>query len=120
MLSPIKGFLVEYALSLPPLMLAFDFNPQSLTRNRSITLTLGSTPATRGGYDFALPTETARVAQGVALGASNSMPSCAPLPGNCFTQRITPTLQVAMPPSRKPISSPVRMWLGISPVHSTQ
>jgi len=67
MLSPIKGFLVEYALSLPPLVLAFDFNPQSLTRNRSITLTLGSTPATRGGYDFALPTETARVAQGVAV-----------------------------------------------------
>jgi len=67
MLSPIKGFLVEYALSLPPLMLAFDFNPQSLTRNRSITLTLGSTPATRGGYDFALPTETARVAQGVSV-----------------------------------------------------
>lgn len=67
MLSPTKGFLIEYALSLPPLVLAFDFNPQTLTRNRSITLTLGSTPATRGGYDFALPTETARVAQGVAV-----------------------------------------------------
>lgn len=67
MLSPTKGFLVEYALSLPPLVLAFDFNPQSLTRTRSVTLTLGSTPATRGGYDFALPTETARVAQGVAV-----------------------------------------------------
>lgn len=67
MLAPIKGFLVEYALSLPPLVLAFDFNPQSLTRNRSITITLGSTPATRGGYDFALPTETARVAQGVTV-----------------------------------------------------
>lgn len=67
MLAPIKGFLVEYALSLPPLVLAFDFNPQTLTRSRSVTLTLGSTPATRGGYDFALPTETARVAQGVAV-----------------------------------------------------
>lgn len=67
MLSPTKGFLVEYALSLPPLVLAFDFNPQSLTRNRSVTITLGSTPATRGGYDFALPTETARVAQGVSV-----------------------------------------------------
>src|SRR5512134_1704327 len=67
MLSPIKGFLVEYALALPPLVLAFDFNPQSLTRTRSVTLTLGNTPATRGGYDFALPTETARVAQGVAV-----------------------------------------------------
>ncbi|NTV97177.1 MAG: hypothetical protein HGA75_17475 [Thiobacillus sp.] len=67
MLSPIKGFLVEYALALPPLVLAFEFNPQGLTRNRRVTLTLGSTPATRGGYDFALPTETARVAQGVAV-----------------------------------------------------
>lgn len=67
MLAPIKGFLVEYALSLPPLVLAFDFNPQTLTRSRSVTLTLGSTPATRGGYDFALPTETARVAQGVSV-----------------------------------------------------
>lgn len=67
MLNPIKGFLVEYALALPPLVLAFEFNPQGLTRNRRVTLTLGSTPATRGGYDFALPTETARVAQGVAV-----------------------------------------------------
>jgi len=61
------GFLIEYALSLPPLVLSFDFNPQQITRNRSVTITLGSTPATRGGYDFTLPTETARVAQGVAI-----------------------------------------------------
>jgi hypothetical protein len=67
MLSPMRGFLVEYGVTMPPLMLSFQFNPQSLTRNRSITLTLGSTPATRGGYDFALPTETARVAQGVTV-----------------------------------------------------
>jgi hypothetical protein len=67
MLSPMRGFLVEYGMTMPPLMLSFQFNPQSLTRNRSITLTLGSTPATRGGYDFALPTETARVAQGVTV-----------------------------------------------------
>jgi hypothetical protein len=67
MLNETRGFLLEYALSLPPLMLAFEFNPQQITRNRSVTITLGSTPATRGGYDFALPTETARVAQGVAI-----------------------------------------------------
>lgn len=67
MINPIKGFLVEYALSLPPLVLAFEFNPQSLSRNRSVTLTLGATPSTRGGYDFALPTETSRVAQGVTV-----------------------------------------------------
>lgn len=63
----VKGFLIEYALSLPPLVLVFDFNPQQLSRNRSISITLGSTPATRGGYDFALPTETARVSQGVSI-----------------------------------------------------
>lgn len=67
MLAPVKGFLIEYALASPPLTLAFDFNPQTLTRNRRVTLTLGATPATRGGYDFALPTETARVAQGVTV-----------------------------------------------------
>jgi len=67
MLNEARGFLIEYALALPPLVLAFEFNPQQLTRNRSVTITLGSTPATRGGYDFALPTETARVAQGVAI-----------------------------------------------------
>lgn len=67
MLKPTKGFLLEYALSIPPLVLVFDFNPEQVTRNRSITIATGSTPATRGGYDFMLPTETARVAQGVSV-----------------------------------------------------
>jgi hypothetical protein len=67
MLNTTKGMLIEYALSLPPLVLVFDFNPQSLTRSRTITLRTGSAPGTRGGYDFALPTETARVAQGVTV-----------------------------------------------------
>ncbi len=67
MLNTTKGMLIEYALSIPPLVLVFDFNPQSLTRSRTITLRTGSAPGTRGGYDFALPTETARVAQGVTV-----------------------------------------------------
>jgi hypothetical protein len=67
MVNFLKGFLLEYALSLPPLVLSFEFNPQQVTRNRSLTITLGSTPATRGGFDFFLPTETPRVSQGVAL-----------------------------------------------------
>jgi hypothetical protein len=67
MVNVTKGFLVEYALSLPPLVLVFEFNPETLSRNRSVTITTGSTPATRGGYDFALPTETPRVAQGVSV-----------------------------------------------------
>lgn len=67
MLNVTKGMLVEYALSLPPLILVFDFNPKQLSRRRTITLPTGNTPATRGGYDFTLPTETPRVAQGVNL-----------------------------------------------------
>src|SRR5512138_2706044 len=67
MLNTIKGMLIEYALSIPPLVLVFDFNPESLTRSRTITLRTGSAPGTRGGYDFLLPTDTPRVAQGVTV-----------------------------------------------------
>jgi hypothetical protein len=62
-----KGLLIEYALALPPLALAFDFNPQSISRTRSVTITTGSTPANRGGYDFMLPTESPRASQGVSM-----------------------------------------------------
>ena len=67
MVNVMKGMLVEYALAVPPLVLAFEFNPQNISRSRAIEIKTGSTPATRGGYDFALPTETARVAQGVSV-----------------------------------------------------
>ncbi|MDW8323758.1 MAG: hypothetical protein RMK60_06635 [Burkholderiales bacterium] len=67
MINARRGFLIEYSLAVPPLVLAFEFNPQQLTRNRSINITLGATPATRGGYDFMLPTETPRVSQGVSV-----------------------------------------------------
>ena len=60
-----RGLLIEYGLSLPPLALQFEFNPQTLSRTRSITITTGNAPGTRGGYDFTLPSETSRVAQGV-------------------------------------------------------
>ena len=63
----IKGALVEYGLSLPPLALIFQFNPETITRSRSITVTTGNAPGTRGGYDFVSPLETPRVAQGVEL-----------------------------------------------------
>ena len=67
LLKTAKGLLVEYAVSLPPLVLVFDVvSPESLTRSRSITLSLGQTPANQGGYDFTLPTETPRVSQGVS------------------------------------------------------
>jgi hypothetical protein len=58
-----QGILLEYALSLPPLALVFEFNPQTLSRTRTITLRSGGAPGVRD-YDFTLPTETPRVAQG--------------------------------------------------------
>ncbi len=63
----LRGALIEYALSLPPLALVFDFNPQTLSRTRTVTIRTGSAPGTRGGYDFALPTETPRASQGVTV-----------------------------------------------------
>lgn len=62
-----RGVLLEYGLSLPPLMLTFEFNPQTLSRTRTITVTTGNAPGTKGGYDFSLPSETPRVAQGVSI-----------------------------------------------------
>lgn len=67
MLNVTKGLLVEYALSVPPMVLVFEFNPREISRTRTIEINSGSSPATRGGYDFALPTETPRVAQGVSV-----------------------------------------------------
>ena len=65
MVNATRGILLEYSLSIPPLALVFDFNPRTLARNRTVTLQTGTTPGTRGGYDFVLPTETPRAAQGV-------------------------------------------------------
>lgn len=62
-----RGALVEYGPTLPPLVLEFEFNPQTLSRTRSVNITTGNAPGTRGGYDFATPAETSRVAQGVSV-----------------------------------------------------
>src|SRR5690606_17456408 len=56
-----------YGLSIPPLILEFEFNPETLRRTRSVTITTGNAPGTKGGYDFAFPWETSRVAQGVSV-----------------------------------------------------
>ena len=63
----LKGVLLEYGLSSPPLALVFELNPETLSRTRTLTLRAGNAPGTRGGYDFTLPTETPRVAQGVTV-----------------------------------------------------
>lgn len=67
MLNVTRGVLLEYALSLPPLALVFEFNPKTLSRSRTVNVRTGNAPGTRGGYDFVLPTETPRASQGVEV-----------------------------------------------------
>lgn len=62
-----KGMLFEYGLSLPPLALIFDFNPQQISRSRTVTIKTGNAPGARLGFDFISPLETPRVSQGVEL-----------------------------------------------------
>ena len=62
-----RGALVEYGMSVPPLVLEFESNPETISRTRSVTITTGNAPGTKGGYDFAYPWETNRVAQGVSV-----------------------------------------------------
>lgn len=66
-----KGVLFEYGLSIPPLALVFQFNPQEISRSRTVTVKTGNAPGSRGGYDFLSPLETARVAQGVEMQAES-------------------------------------------------
>lgn len=63
----LKGFLIEYGISLPPLVFQFTYNPQTISRTRAITIPQGGAPGTTRGYDFTSPFETPRVAQGVQL-----------------------------------------------------
>jgi hypothetical protein len=69
MAVPVKGMLFEYGLSLPPLALVFDFNPQQISRSRTATIKMGEAPGNRTGYDFLSPLDTPRVAQGVEQAA---------------------------------------------------
>ena len=39
----LRGAFVEFGLSLPPLVVVFQFNPLQLTRNRSLTFTAPNT-----------------------------------------------------------------------------
>lgn len=66
-----RGVLFEYGLSIPPLALIFDFNPQQISRSRTISIETSDAPGARGGYDFLTPLETARVAQGVKMQAES-------------------------------------------------
>ena len=67
MAGHVRAMLVEYSPSIPPLALTFEFNPQTLSRTRTVTLPTGGPAGLRGGYDFKSPLDTPRVAQGVTV-----------------------------------------------------
>ena len=62
-----RGFLIEYGLSVPSLMLVFEFNPQTGSRSRTVTIKTGNAPGARLGFDFMTPLDTPFVSQGVEL-----------------------------------------------------
>ncbi|MBL4661552.1 MAG: hypothetical protein JKY19_14430 [Alcanivoracaceae bacterium] len=65
MIKTAKGMLVEYALSLPPLALEFDLNPESITRTRTASFDSAAAPIT----DFLKPSEANRIGQAVSPAA---------------------------------------------------
>lgn len=65
MIKVTRGWLIEYGLSLPPLAIAFEFNPESISRTRSMQISNGELPGSRGGYGFSTPFDTKRASQGV-------------------------------------------------------
>jgi hypothetical protein len=65
MIKLFRGALVEYALSIPTLVLLFEFNPTTITRTRTVAVKTGGTPTTHRGYDFLTLLETPRASQGV-------------------------------------------------------
>ena len=63
----LRGMLIEYSLSVPPLALVFELNPETLSRTRTVTLPQSGGAGVRGGYDFTSPLDTPRAALGVSL-----------------------------------------------------
>lgn len=57
----LRGAFVEFGLSLPPLVVVFQFNPLQLTRSRSLTFAAPNPPAPAGGKPAGqTPTRTLR------------------------------------------------------------
>lgn len=67
MLNLRRAALVEYSLTIPPLAIEFDLNPQRIDRTRTVELPPRSTPPGARGYDFTSPRDVPRVAQGVTV-----------------------------------------------------
>jgi hypothetical protein len=62
-----RGALVEYVAA-PPLVFAFDFNPRTISRSRTLTLHSSGVPGRRG-YDFSSPAQVPRAALGASVEA---------------------------------------------------
>jgi len=65
MIKTAHGMLLEYALSLPPLAVEFEFNPESLTRSRSVSFDGSALPIS----DFTTPGEANRIGQAASATA---------------------------------------------------
>ncbi|WP_198264479.1 hypothetical protein [sulfur-oxidizing endosymbiont of Gigantopelta aegis] len=65
MIKTMQGMLLEYALSLPPLAVEFEFNPESLTRSRTVTFDGSALPIA----DFTTPGESNRIGQAASAAA---------------------------------------------------
>ena len=59
----LRGAFVEFGLSLPPLVVVFQFNPLQLTRNRSLTFAVPNPPAPAPGSTAATATPTRTLRQ---------------------------------------------------------
>jgi hypothetical protein len=71
MLNAARGALVEYSATVPPLALVFDFNPQTLSRTRSLTVEDLDTVAGFRGYSFTSPLDVLSAAQQATVTAES-------------------------------------------------
>lgn len=65
MIRTANGMLLEYALKVPPLAVEFEFNPESLTRSRSVSFDGSALPVA----DFTTPAESNRIGQAASATA---------------------------------------------------
>lgn len=56
----LRGAFVEFGLSLPPLVVVFQFNPQQLTRNRSLSFSFPGAPKPGDAQAATAPQQTLR------------------------------------------------------------
>src|SRR5262245_33919203 len=59
----LRGAFVEFGLSLPPLVVVFQFNPLQLTRNRSLTFAVPNPPPPAGTAQTPSATQTRTLRQ---------------------------------------------------------